>query len=75
MLLVGRVLERMVYECLEQCCLVGKWGILREKRPEERILFFLLTWWQTGDENKDLLILLQQCFQTGILELLKFQTK
>lgn len=42
MLLVGRVLERMVCDCLEQCYLVGKWGILREKRPEKRILFFFL---------------------------------
>lgn len=41
MLFVGRVLEwiieRMVCECLEQCCLVGKWGTLREKRPGGRI--------------------------------------
>lgn len=40
MLLVGRVLERMVCECLEQCCLLGKWGTLREKRPGKRIFFY-----------------------------------
>lgn len=44
MLLVGRVLERMikrmVCECLEQCCLVGNWGTLREKRLGKINCFF-----------------------------------
>lgn len=54
MLLVGRVLERMikrmVCECLEQCCLVGNWGTLREKRLGKINCFFFFSghhvvWW------------------------------